>query len=219
MEKRPEDFFHGRVAVLGPYRSGSSAIAGILHHLGVVMGREFWGEYYEPRDLAEQLRAWWNEPEMQPTISAADRAAGLARWLHDIEKDGPAAVGAKHPLLTLCGPDLTAAWGSDVRFIQACRPLEESIASLARCGWWPGREPEIQEKLAAAAADFFAGANNLRIDFADTLADPATVVDRIIGHLGIDPGADRRAQAIASVARRNGDSRAFERRPDVENRP
>jgi len=198
--------------VLGPYRSGSSAIAGILHHLGVVMGREFWGEYFEPRDLADRLRGWWNEPEMQPTTSAADRAAGLARWLHDMEHDmekgGPAAVGAKHPLLTLCGPDLQVAWGSDMRFIQACRPLDESIASLARCGWWPGREPEIQAKLAAAAERFFAATPHLRIDFADTLADPAAVVDRIIGLLGIDPGPDRRARAIACVARRSGDGRA-----------
>ena len=195
-----------RVAVLGVYRSGSSAIAGILHHLGVAMGREFWGEYYEPRDLAEQLRGWWNEPDMNAATSAADRTAWLARWLHELESAGPLAVGAKHPLLTLCGFDLTAAWGSDTRFIWACRPLEESIASLARCGWWPGRESEIQATLDAAAKDFFSEAiaaqHCLRIDFADTLADPAAVVDRIIAHLGIAPGPGLWARAIASVTRR-----------------
>ena len=29
------------VIVLGCYRSGTSAVAGILHHLGVMMGKEF----------------------------------------------------------------------------------------------------------------------------------------------------------------------------------
>jgi len=195
-----------RVAVLGAYRSGSSAIAGILYHLGVAMGREFWGEYFEPRDLAEQLRAWWNEPDMTSATSSADRVAGLARWLRDMEDDGPPAVGAKHPLLTLSGPDLLAAWGTDVRFIWACRPIEESIASLARCGWWPGREPAIQSTLAGAAERFFSRAaapdRCLRIDFAAVLSDPAGTVDRIIGHVGIDPGPQRRARAIDSIGRR-----------------
>src|SRR6266576_4665725 len=35
-----------RIAVLGLYRSGSTVVAGVLHHLGVDMGPPFYGGYY-----------------------------------------------------------------------------------------------------------------------------------------------------------------------------
>ena len=52
------------VAVVGTYRSGSSMIAAMLHELGVDMGAPFWGNYYEPQDLAQSLRRWWTEPQL-----------------------------------------------------------------------------------------------------------------------------------------------------------
>jgi hypothetical protein len=37
---------------------------------------------------------------------------------------------------------------------------------------------------------------------AAVLSDPAGTVKRIIGHVGIDPGPQRRARAIDSIGRR-----------------
>jgi len=53
-----------RVAVLGLYRSGSSAAAGVLHHLGVEMGAPYFEDHFESAQLAKRLRRWWHEPDL-----------------------------------------------------------------------------------------------------------------------------------------------------------
>jgi hypothetical protein len=99
-----------RVAVLGLYRSGSSAAAGVLHHLGVEMGAPYWMDNYESARLARRLRRWWHEPELQERFPAPERVRKLRDWISFLEGGGAAHVGAKHPLLSLCGDDLVQAW-------------------------------------------------------------------------------------------------------------
>jgi hypothetical protein len=75
----------------------------------LTLGREFFGNYYEPRCLAEQLRTWWREPELTETTARSERVRVLAEWISSLESGRHGCVGAKHPLLTLCGPDLAEA--------------------------------------------------------------------------------------------------------------
>jgi hypothetical protein len=194
-----------RIAVLGLYRSGSSAVAGILHHLGVNMGPPFYQnvaestfhEFYESAWLSQQLRTWWSEPEITEKIRAAKRVRVFKRWIQNQERNGSKWIGMKHPLLCLCGPDLLQAWGQSMRFIWAWRPLDNSINSLVRLNWWTSDKSEqSQRTLWTATTKFFADREHLRIDFAAMMADPRQQVVWLIDYLGLEPTENQIVAAI-----------------------
>jgi hypothetical protein len=187
-----------RIAVLGLYRSGSTAVAGALHHLGVDMGAPFYGGYYESEWLSKQLRKWWNEPHLQEKVGQAKRVRVLAKWIQEREQCGAKWAGMKHPLLSLCGEDLVQAWGEDTRFIRCNRPLDESIESLKRLG---GRVDSdfVQRTLLAELDRFFAGRQHFQIDFADMMSNPGRQIERILEFLQIKPDADKLASAVQFV--------------------
>ncbi len=192
-----------RVAVLGLYSSGSTATAAVLHRLGIKLGRNVSAEYhYEPKWLSAELRRWWREPALEEAASRHDRVQTLAAWLADQQRWDNVPVGAKHPLLTLCGPDLVEAWGEETKFVWTWRPLEESIASLKRRGWWPGREVAIQRRLWAAAEEFFSTQAHLRVPFADMLRDPQREVERLVEFLGLPVSAAQCRAAATAVRQR-----------------
>ena len=91
-----------RIAVIGLYNSGSLAIAGMLHRLGVNMGQPFWCtisgkteiNHYEPYDLAWHLRTWWNEPAGIERVPAVQRIRFLERWAAAQECVQPGPVGS-----------------------------------------------------------------------------------------------------------------------------
>ncbi len=181
-----------RVAVLGLYRSGSTAVAGVLHHLGVDMGAPFFHNFYESAWLSQKLRVWWNEPENTEKTSAAKRVRVLKRWIQKQERRGSKWVGMKHPLLSLCGPDLVAAWGSAVRFVWTHRPLEKSIHSLVKLNWWDeAKSAHCQTTMWDATHKFFQGHEHLRIDFAQMMAGPREQVVRIANYLGLKPSEEQ----------------------------
>ncbi len=189
-----------RVAVLGLYRSGSSAAAGVLHRLGVEMGAPFWQDHYESLRLAKRLRRWWHEPDLEERFPSAERVRKLRDWVCFLEGGRATHVGAKHPLLSLCGDDLVEAWGPTVRFVWTYRPLDESIASIRRTGWWPEPYGEnLQRRLWDEVNRFFAGHEHLRIDFSDTLADPAREIRRVAEYVDLHPDSERFAAALASI--------------------
>ena len=187
-----------RVAVLGTYSSGSTAVAGCLHHLGVRMGRRFWQDYYEPSWLSERLRNWWAEPQLTESVPRAERVRVLGDWVRDMERDWAGPVGLKHPLLCLSGSDLIDAWGPGVQFVWTHRPIENAVQSLARRGWWAD-PAAIQHRLWDAVSEFFASQDHVRIDFRDMMADPEREVRRLCDELGLDPDPDPLATAISSV--------------------
>ena len=215
-----------RVAVLGLFRSGSTAAAGALHHLGVNMGPPYWQTHYEPDDLSRWLRSWWNEPRRNHAPSAGERAAALLRgeravwlneprlkeaapaaeriaalrsWIEEREHAGAACTGAKHPLLCLSAHDLVEAWGGATRFIWTHRPLENSVRSLVSLRWFPGKEDEMQGTLWRAAAQFFEHQPHLRVEFRAMMADPSREIDRIVEYLGLQPDPAQIAAAIQYI--------------------
>ena len=196
-----------RIAVIGLYRSGSTLAAGLLHRLGVDMGAPFWGDYYEPADLSEQLRRWWDEPLLEPTVNAEHRVAALREWVERREVSPHAFVGAKHPLLSLSGPELVEAWGTETRFIWTYRPLKDSVDSIARLGWWPERREGAQEKLWEATHEFFENREHLRISFDDMLDSPNEQIAKLVEFTGLSPTDRQMREAVAFVRprRKKGD--------------
>ena len=77
-----------RIAVLGVYRSGSTAVAGALHHLGVDMGPPFFEGFYESAGLSKQLRKWWDEPRLVEKVGQAKRVRVLEQWIKEREAGG-----------------------------------------------------------------------------------------------------------------------------------
>lgn len=187
-----------RVAVLGLYRSGSTAVAGALHHLGVDMGAPFFEGYFESAELANALRCWWDEPRLRARVPQADRVAALSDWVRHRQQCGSDWLGAKHALLSLCGDDLLRAWGRDTRFIWSYRAFEQSVASLEQVGWWRGSE-EVQRKLWTELHRFFSSQDHLRIDYAQMSADPRGQIERIIEFLDLQPSADQLSAALQFV--------------------
>jgi hypothetical protein len=173
-----------RIAVLGVYRSGSTAVAGALHHLGVDMGAPYFEGFYESAGLSKQLRKWFDEPHLVEKVGSAKRVRVLSEWIKEREAGGAQWVGMKHPLLSLCGDDLVQAWGPDTKFIRCRRPLQDSIDSLKRLG----RSVDgahLQGTLMAALDRFFAGREHLAVEFADLMSNPRREVERLMHYLQI----------------------------------
>jgi len=189
-----------RIAVLGTYSSGSSAVAGLLHHLGVTMGRYFYGDHYEASWMSEQLRQWWSEPNLIETVAAEQRIRVLKKWIVEMEADTRfQAVRLKHPLLVLSAEDIHAGWGSDVRYLWCHRSLPEATTSLQRRAWWPGREQELQSQLYQKATEWFAHQSHLKIEYADVLTKPELVVNQIVDFLDLKPTEIQLSSAIGSI--------------------
>jgi hypothetical protein len=187
-----------RIAVLGVYRSGSTAVAGALHHLGVDMGPPFFEGFYESAGLSAQLRRWWDEPRLREKVGQDKRVRVLAEWIKEREQGGARWVGMKHPLLSLCAEDLVQAWGPETRFIRCCRPLEDSIDSLKRLG----RKVDgalMQGTLMAALDRFFAGREHLAVEFADLMGNPRREVERLMAYLNITADADKIEAAVRFI--------------------
>lgn len=187
-----------RIAVLGVYRSGSTAVAGALHRLGVDMGPPFFEGFYESAGLSKQLRKWWDEPHLREKVSQAKRIRVLAQWIREREQGGARWMGMKHPLLSLCGEDLVQAWGPETRFIRCCRPLEDSIDSLKRLG----RTVDgafLQGTLMAALDRFLARREHLAVEFADLMSNPRREVERLMEYLQITADAERIESAIRFI--------------------
>jgi hypothetical protein len=189
-----------RIAVLGLYNSGSTAIAGMLHRLGVNMGPPFWlnsnddspENHYEAPDLSHRLRKWWDEPLLVERTSSRRRVCYLRRWIARQERSGAPAAGAKHPLLSLCGQDLLAAWGESARLVWCHRPLADSISGLQKREWFKGREAEVQQRLWGALCDLErSGVKISRIEWDRVKSDPNAAVNELVNMLGIRPPMEK----------------------------
>lgn len=199
------------IAVLGPFRGGTSCCAGLLHHLGVSMGQS-WSTIrgnprgtYEARHLAQFCRRAYREHDMTPQLDYQGRVDGLRRWLHSRRRSvtAPTPIGAKHPALCLMVPEVLAAWPA-VQFVVIRRPLDESVASLRKLGWgWPpdSIEPTLRRMIETRDQDLAAVSPDrvLAVDYDDLLANPAAAAQRLADFAGVRPTPDQLAAALATV--------------------
>lgn len=200
------------VAVMGPYRSGTSCVAGILQQLGVHMGERL-GQpnknnpsgFFEAQWLAQQCRRMYDEPALASLAPEPDRIDLLRQWATDQRRIAhwkQTIVGAKHPLFCMMGDDLLKAWGENTKFIAVYRPFDESLASLNRTGWWDvATRKSCLQHLWDARDEFLSRTDHLHVDFHDLKEDPRSVVDRVIEYLKINPTHKRISNAVGTVRR------------------
>ena len=199
------------VAVLGPFRGGTSCTAGVLHTLGVSMGRHFGKAkpsnpkgFYEASMLAQICRRSYKEPWMKPQNQYEQRVSLLRMWANNRRKELDNAInGGKHPTMCLMGPEIKEAWGN-VKWISVERPAAEVIKSLEKRGW--GWGPDAPSKVLPNMIDtrdrFLSTVDQedvLRIKFADLVADSMTAIDQMIEFLDIQPDVEQIQKAIEFV--------------------
>jgi hypothetical protein len=203
------------VAVVGLHRSGSSCVAGVLHHLGIFMGRRLGG--YEASGGFEDpaLAAICERAFPFPTTSArvAEREIAEALKAHVNELISLASrmrrpAGGKYPHLAAMGPQLRGAAGDRLRVLNVERPLEDSIASLVKRsndsqGWLRISREEaarVQHWLWDHKRRFLREVGHHTVHYYDLVAEPRAEIARIAEWLRLSPHPDQLAAAEAHVA-------------------
>jgi len=201
------------VAVVGLHSSGSSCLAGVLHHLGVHLGNKLIGYYGNDPDKscgfeAVQLAKICEDAIPFPSTKYAQKRGTiywrLFRWINQKRREAHARqtiAGGKYPMLCRLGDQLRSVCGDKLKLIAIDRPIEESIQSLIRrC---PKRNPANlrahQEWLDTGKTDLLAQVDHLRVNYADLLSDPNAQIQRILDYLDLKPTDDQRQRAANYV--------------------
>jgi hypothetical protein len=183
------------IVVLGPWCGGTSAVAGVLHHLGVFMGANFVWAYRGPHETWEDshlsklcVRAF-TEPGAQLQMDPQALVANLRSWADSHRGAARAAgrrPGVKHPLLCVAMDFIREACGPVVPVV-VDRPVPNVIASLNRLGWWQDEQERAESTahLIAARDQALAGAATVRVDFEELRAAPAGVIRRLAEELDL----------------------------------
>jgi hypothetical protein len=184
------------IVVLGARCSGTSAVAGVLHHLGVYMGSEFsvaardMNESFEDLGLHQLCSRAFSEPGDQLQMDRHSLEAKLRSWADHHRQTAHSAgrlPGAKDPCLCLALDVIRDAWGPIVPVV-VDRPFAQVVASLNRLGWLPDEQERAAStaRLIAARDDALAGATTVRVDFEELRSAPAVVIRRLVDELGLD---------------------------------
>lgn len=208
--------------ILGMHRSGTSALAGAVHRLGVAVGSDIVAPqadnsrgYYEHRavlELHEDLLAahgssWddvvprtWSENEENPWI--ADFRRDLSRLLADEFLDTP-IWAVKDPRLSHLLPvwlPVLARLDVEPRVLIAHRPAVEVAASLAKRNHFSTEKSNalwLQHVLTAERTS--RGLRRAFVDFSALLRDPTRELERAAQLLGITwPTPPRRVEEALS---------------------
>ncbi|WP_424394994.1 tetratricopeptide repeat protein [Mycobacterium sp.] len=198
------------IVVLGPWCGGTSAVAKVLHHLGVLMGTQFDWNYrelhdtWEDSDLSQLCRRAFSEPDAQLQMDAGSFETRLRSWADNHRRAARIAgrrPGVKHPLLCVSIDFIRDAWGPVVPVV-VDRPVPNVLASLNRLGWWKDEQERAESTahLIAARDLALAGTTTVRVDFEALRATPAVVIRRLADELGlVVTGAQVQAAADSVV--------------------
>jgi len=199
------------VAVVGPFRSGTSCVAGILHTLGISMGAQLLSpeqtKHFNPKGtfeavwLARMCRRFFKEPEMIEQVPRPQRIAELRRWAEERTRQVGSGklIGAKHPTLCLMVEDMVEAWPG-LKIIAVDRPVEQIVASALAVGWLPTAR-EVIPMMVTARDTALTRVNVpvLRINYEDVVTNPRDTCSALIEFCSIAPSADQMEMAIQFV--------------------
>jgi tetratricopeptide (TPR) repeat protein len=184
------------IVVLGPRCGGTSAVAGVLHHLGVYMGTEFSLAYreltesWEDSGLHQLCSRAFSEPGDLLQMDAGVLEAKLRSWADHHRRAARLAgrpPGAKDPCLCLAVDFIRDTWGPIVPVV-VDRPFAKVVSSLNRLGWLPDEQERAEStaRLIAARDLALAGAKTIRVDFEELRATPSVVIRRLAEDLGLE---------------------------------
>ena len=140
------------IVVLGPLGGGTSAVASVLHHLGVFMGTRFDASYRELHQIWEDaeisalcrraITLPSGEFQMEPVLFQEK----LRIWADDHRRAAHIAglrPGVKHPLLCLAVDLLADAWGPFAPVV-VDRPFAKIVATLNRLDWFEDEQERAE---------------------------------------------------------------------------
>ena len=201
------------IVVLGPWCGGTSAVAKVLHHLGVLMGTRFdvavreLQDTWEDADLSLLCRRAFTTPGAQLQWDPPTVEAKLRSWADDHRRAARAAgrrPGVKHPVLCAAVDLMNAAWGPIVPVV-VDRPATKIVASLNRLGWWKDEQERVEstEHLIAARDLALDGVATVRVDFEELRSTPAVVIRRLADELSLEVTESQFEDAVNSVVRQH----------------
>src|ERR1700722_13349465 len=197
------------IVVLGPWCGGTSAVAKVLHHLGVLMGTRFdvgvreLDDTWEDSDLSLLCRRAFSEPGGQLLMDVETLRVKLRDWAvnhRHAARNAERRPGVKHPALCIAVHHIREAWGPLVPVV-VDRPAANVVASLNRLGWWTDEKERAESTahLIAARDLALAGVATVRVDFEELRSTPATVIRRLAGELGLEITDAQFEAAVSSV--------------------
>jgi hypothetical protein len=197
------------IVVLGPWCGGTSAVAKVLHHLGVLMGTRFdvgireLDDTWEDTDLSLLCRRAFSEPDGELLMDAHTLRMKLRDWAANHRRAARVAEcrpGVKHPALCIAVDHIREAWGPLLPVV-VDRPAAKVVASLNRLGWWTDEKERAESTahLIAARDLALAGVATVRVDFEELRSTPATVIRRLVGDLGLEITEAQFEAAVSSV--------------------
>lgn len=175
------------VIVLGCYRSGTSAVAGVLHHLGVPMGKQF-----DP-PTKNNIKGYWEDVEFKKfhqffdtnNKQLMDDYAALIKSREDEHE----LWGLKDPLLCLLLDQFVSNLSCDHKMIICRRSIEDISSSISRA---MGEQDALRYMPLAKhylesmekQISLYKG-NCLILNHEDTLMNPGVTVGALAGFLSI----------------------------------
>jgi tetratricopeptide (TPR) repeat protein len=197
------------IVVFGTIGGGTSAVAGVLHHLGVFMGAEFGASYrelqqnWEDAGVGQLCRRAVNAKSGQLQMEPRLFQDKLRIWA-DGHRRAARAVdrrpGVKHPLLCAAIDLLDDAWGPIVPVV-VDRPFAKVLATLKRLDWWPDEQDGVESTTHLLAARDLSLANRPRVhvDFEELRTTPVLVIRRLADELGLVVTHDQFEAAADSI--------------------
>jgi len=201
------------IAVLGPARSGSSCTAGILHALGVSMGRYLLPAnpmnskgFFESMDLRRLLAHIFRGSPIngfRSQIASSEIVKAFRRHM-DFRKDDGNLLGVKHPWLCMLISEMAEAWPG-LKIVSINRDLDAVVSSMKGSQKFPN-DNEEQRRNAVMQLVTMRDADSARLNiptltlnYADILADPTKAVNDLIAFAGINPTQEQIGAAVAFV--------------------
>jgi len=210
------------VAVVGLHSSGSSALAGVLHHLGLHLGNKLVGYYgndpegacgFEAIGLMNICEEAIPFPATQRKIKRGQLWAKLRTFINEKKREAffkGTIAALKYPQLCQMGPQLRNLCGKTLRVVHIDRPIEDSIRSMKkrpdvkRNGIKPKAVEDHQRWLAEGKEDLIASlppSRVLTVQFKDLINHPRVVITRLKKFLKIKPTPEQVQRAAESVDR------------------
>ncbi len=198
------------VAVCGPFRSGTSCVAAVLHAMGVPMGlnlavlrqpRAFAprGTWEAPR-LGQICRQAVREPDMTIVRSSEWIRYELRRYIVERVHAMPGRpIGMKHPSLCLLLPELASVWPR-VLVVAVNRELDAAIRSGLEVGWLPTAPAVIPMLRATRDRDLERlGVPHFVVQYEELLETPLPVIERLAAFCGVELTEERRTAALQVI--------------------
>jgi hypothetical protein len=132
------------IAVLGPRYGGTSAVAGVLHHLGVFMGSEFHWTYREPHETWEEYRLSrlcghaFGPPGNQLRIDRGRFEAKLRDWADEHRRAARIAGHGPAPRTRCCASRWIRSVPHEARWCRSSwidQPRKSWRRSTGGAGW------------------------------------------------------------------------------------